>query len=189
MLTTVLASILGAGFIAVIAGLWRFWRVGRQLEGLGHFLKDWNGEPPRPGFAGRPSFPERMTAQEERAETIEKRTADMNHEMRGEISSRLILLEETAAQLKRNGGTSVADAVHRIKEIVDEIKAATADNQTALTRVDERVTEHRRRGDEAIAELRKYLTDRLNAMEISTAQFEAMRASLHELGIDMDPPS
>lgn len=189
MLHLVVAGIIGAASVVAAFGiLSKFFGIGEMWTGTRNFLKDWNGEPARPGFAGRPSFPERMTAQEQQAEKIEKRTADLNHDMRGEIASRLILLEDATKQLRRNGGTHLADVVHDIAEDVRELKATTQANGAAMERANQRITEHRRRQEETIVSLRAYLTERLNAMEISHAQFDAMRASLHELGIDVQPP-
>jgi hypothetical protein len=53
---------------------------------LQHFLDDWFGEKARPGFPGRPGIPERL-------EKVELDTA----------------------QLQRNGGAHLADAVARIE--------------------------------------------------------------------------
>ena len=48
----------------------------RKLSRLAHlqesFLEDWNGEPERDGYEGRPSFPARLTRVEQRDENLRR---------------------------------------------------------------------------------------------------------------------
>lgn len=52
-----------------------------------HFLDDWFGEAPRPGFGGRPGMPERIAA-----------------------------VEELTKQLRPNGGSHLADKIARLEQ-------------------------------------------------------------------------
>lgn len=111
----------GAGTIALLATFWRRLHISELLKGLREFLEDWRGEPARPGRDEIKPFPVRMTA-------LERRAADLDHRVRGEVSSRLTLIQET----------------------VDESRAQGASNHEALIRLDSRVTDHRRRNEEQI---------------------------------------
>lgn len=83
---------IGVSLTVIIGGLtgaWRKW-AGPFLRKIGYFLDDWNGEPARPGFEGRPSVPVRLEA----IETEQKR---VSHEV------------------QTNSGSSLKDAVKRIE--------------------------------------------------------------------------
>ena len=110
-----------AAVVAALGVLWRALRLGQLLTGTRLFLDDWNGEAARPGVERRASFPERMAA-------VEERTRALTHDVRGELSSRLILL---------------GDGLQRVE-------AAQATAAAALVDVNSRVTEHRRRNDELV---------------------------------------
>lgn len=115
-------------FVLAVAATWRSMGLGSLLRGTRLFLLDWFGEPARPGVEARPSFPERMADVERRVATVDERTGQLNHEMRGELTSRLTMLAFTVDQLH----------VH---------STGTTDRLQAL---DARVSDHRRRNDEQI---------------------------------------
>lgn len=55
-------SIAGTAVAAAIAVLVKVYRWARaRFQRIADFLDDWSGEPPRPGYEGRPSVPERLT--------------------------------------------------------------------------------------------------------------------------------
>lgn len=120
-------------FLAAVAAAWRSMGLGSLLRGTRLFLLDWFGEPARPGVDARPSFPERMAEVEANARRVDQRTSELNHEMRGELTSRLTLLAFTVDQLHQH-------------------TTATTDRLSAL---DTRVSDHRRRNDEQIELLRQ----------------------------------
>lgn len=155
------------GFVAAIlavVGVGRALGFNKMRKDVRAFLMDWNGEPARDGFEGRESFPTRMTK-------VEKRTQE----------------------LARNGGSSVADKVHDIARDIDEIKKSAESNGAAIARVDtriagveERVTDHRRRNDEAVRLLRESLEHKLADLmegQVDSARLEAYRATLVEIGM------
>lgn len=72
-----------------LAGAWRKW-AGPFIRKIGYFLDDWNGEPARPGFDGRPSVPVRL-------EAIEREQRRVSHEV------------------QTNSGSSLKDAVKRLE--------------------------------------------------------------------------
>lgn len=198
--------------LAVIARHFRLGQAARRLLRLAElselqasFLQDWNGDPPRPGYDGRLSFPERMTR-------VEERSAALNHDMRGEISSRLALLEaalqsvdERTQQLQRNGGSSVADKVHEavrvvgeIAQAVDRLEVTSQQNREGINQLGRRVT--------AVDEKAAALGERQEVLRSADQQFmrelqhyietqyrdvlmanEGLRASLNEaLSIDQE---
>lgn len=120
---TILAA---AGLVTALGVLWRALHLGELTRGTRLFLLDWFGEPARDGREAVPSFPARIAA-------VERRTADLAHDFRGELSSRLTLLAYT----------------------VDRVHDATTSNAERLTLLDERVSDHRRRNDEQVRLLRE----------------------------------
>lgn len=193
-----LIILLGA-LVAAVATVWHKAGFGTLKKRTSHFLDDWQGEEPRDGFEGRPSFPARMKSVEDKAASVEVRTAQLNHDMRDEIGGRLSMLEQTletvtkrTEQLTRNGGSSLVDAVHRqealsqaVAEAIARLEAAAvenrqaiAGNRAALDAQSVRITDHRRRQDETIAELRAYLE---NERDDLTAAKQALEASVSEL--------
>lgn len=198
-----------AGVLAALTFIWRWLGLAGLVAFLKRFSKDWEGEQARPGFAGRPSFPERMTANEqrdedmaERVEKIERRTAALNHDLRGEMTSRLTLLGEQmeeldrrTKQLQRNGGSSVADAVHKTAEGIEDLQERAKINRAAiqgldarLTGMDQRVTDHRRRNEQQMDELRREVQRRLSVAGDDQVRRGAYQSILHELGMDPPPP-
>lgn len=174
-----IAAVLGA-----IGVIWRQGGFGKLKKRTADFLDDWNGEAPRPGYEGRKSFPVRMAE-----------------------------IEQTVAQLKRNGGSSVADAVHEVARGVEELKRTAVANREAIARLDERhnhtderITDHRKRNDEAATLLRAELERRAQEMQVALVErnrtldeklaeisedvfrASAARAILTELGHKIDPP-
>lgn len=196
MNVVVIAEIVGgvAAFLAALTAIWKWLGIGRLKDRTSHFLDDWNGEPARAGRDAVPSFPERMTA-------VEKRTAALNHDMRGELASRLTLLEEqlnavedATRQLRHNGGSSMADKLARAVEGIDEVKDSVRGNREALAGldrrllgVDERITDHRRRNSEQVEQLRAEIEWRLAVAGDDQQRASAYRSALHEIGIDADP--
>lgn len=201
-----------AAVLAAITGIWKFLHLGPLLRGTRFFLDDWNGQPARPGVPPRPSFPERMA-------NVEDRTAQLNHDFRNDIGGRMALLQaqldavdEATKTLRRNGGSSVADAVHAAARGVEEVKEALATNRAGIERLDdrllhteERISDHRRRNDEQAENLRQELERRAALLEqrlhereaeldaklegISQDVFRASaaRAILTELGHKIEP--
>lgn len=74
------------------------------------------------------------------------------------------MLAEIRSEVRHNGGGSLKDRIHAIGGSVDQIKVTLAENGEHLTRVDERVTEHRRRNDAAAVALREHLDKKLDAL-------------------------
>lgn len=74
------------------------------------------------------------------------------------------MLAEIRSEVRHNGGGSLKDKIHTIGGSVDQIKVTLAENGEHLTRVDERVTEHRRRNDAAAIALREHLDKKLDAL-------------------------
>lgn len=158
-----------AALTAALSALWRFFHLGEMRKGIADFLADWGGAPARPGVKAVPSFPERMA-----------------------------VVEERTFQLDRNGGQSLADAVHdtrrdigTVSEAVEDIRAKAEANADALAAIDrrvigldERVSDHRRRNDKQIELLREEIRLRLDDAERN----KALVAVLAELGHDMDIP-
>ena len=62
----------------------------RLVRGLFRLIEDWTGEPVRPGFAGRPGFPERLARVE-------------------------LDLAEVRSQLSPNSGHTLRDAIDRVE--------------------------------------------------------------------------
>lgn len=60
--------------LMILVGLLPLWAVARGavrlVRGLFNLIEDWRGEPPRPGFAGRPGVPERLATVESNLRTI-----------------------------------------------------------------------------------------------------------------------
>lgn len=170
-----LARLIGGGivgaavFVSALAVLYRSFRIGELRKGTRDFLRDWAGDPSRPGVDAVPSFPERMAA-------IEKRTM----------------------QLERNSGKSLADTVHNVArdvkhldEGVNDLRNKAKDSGDAIQSVDqrigsldERVSDHRRRNDLQAEQLRAYLEQRLNDAEKN----RNLVAILTELGYEMELP-
>lgn len=229
--------LLGAAILTALGVIVRMLHLDQALQRLmrlaalsdlqASFLQDWNGDAPRIGYEGRPSFPQRMTSNEQqttaigeqitavqtqasaiedRTRTIEERTKAMNHDMRDELGGRLALLQEQldvmderTKQLQRNGGSSVADAVHRaaaqlelLQTTIERVEAAATLNGESIldlsrrvTDVDERVqgqgeriTTHRQRNDATVAALQEFI--RREYRDLLDAR-EALRASVSEL--------
>lgn len=154
-----------AAVVGAAAGLWRALRLGQLLRGTRAFLEDWQGEPARPGRERRPSVPERLA-------NVETHLDDTGGQMSG-LAAGLVRLQERA-DLNRDG---------------------IAENRTALQRLDDRlgsldarVTEHRRRNGEQLAELRVEVERRLTTLTTDLTRAEAYRAALVELGLDVTPP-
>lgn len=113
-LSTFLFGLLGALAVLVPPMVW----LSRRIRGLSmfsdprfsHFLDDWFGEPERPGFSARPGVPERL----------------------GQVESRLETVEDSTAQLKRNGGSHLADAIDRLVRDAE----ARAGNGETLARIE-----------------------------------------------------
>lgn len=126
--------LLSAAAVATALGvLWRFLHLSEILRGVRLFLLDWLGQPARPGAEAVPSFPERMAQ-------VEQRTADLAHDFRGELTSRLTLLAYTV------------DRTHeQIATNTEHLTRLEAHQETA----DARITDHRRRNDEQIGLLRE----------------------------------
>jgi hypothetical protein len=67
-------------------------------------------------------------------------------------------------EVEHNGGGSLKDYVHRIGGKVDEIHTDVAEVKEAQTRIDTRVTEHRRRNDDAAKALREHVDRKIAAL-------------------------
>lgn len=200
MLDTLTEQVIAASvFLAALAAIVKVLHLHEIGRGLLIVVRDWRGDPPRKGYEGRPSFPERMAA-------VEHRAKQLNHDFREDIGGRLALLQEQldvvderTKQLQRNGGSSVADAVHRtaeqldgVQEAVDRLEVAAQQNGDGILDLSHRVTDvngkvdaqgaritdHRRRNDSTIAEIREYLER--DREDLVTAR-QALEASVTEL--------
>lgn len=81
-------------FVAAVTFIWLVVRKVRPFfEGIRNFLDDWNGTVERPGVKARPGVMQRL-------ENVETGLDLANH------------------QLHPNGGSSVADKVNQIKEVM-----------------------------------------------------------------------
>jgi hypothetical protein len=113
-LWTFLFGLVGALAVLVPPMLW----LGRRIRALSmfsderfsHFLDDWFGEDARPGFVARPGVPERLENVETRLGTVEHQTA----------------------QLQRNGGSHLADAIDKLVRDADQ----RAGNVERLARIE-----------------------------------------------------
>lgn len=123
------ALLAAAAVVTALGVLWRWLHMGELLRGTRLFLLDWFGQPERPGAEAVPGFPERMSS-------VEKRTADLADDFRGELTTRLTQLAFTV------------DRTH------DHLTTTANDVQ----RLDARVSDHRRRNDEQIQLLREAIT-------------------------------
>jgi hypothetical protein len=91
-LMTIAATITAIGVIGV--GLYK---VTKLVKRFIHFLDDYFGEEPRPGFDGRPGMQERLRFMEEEIACI-------------------------SFEMRPNHGTSIKDAVGRIEERLDKLE-------------------------------------------------------------------
>ena len=91
-LMTIAATITAIGVIGV--GLYK---VTKLVKRFIHFLDDYFGEEPRPGFDGRPGMQERLRFMEEEIACI-------------------------SFEMRPNHGTSIKDAVGRIEERLEKLE-------------------------------------------------------------------
>jgi hypothetical protein len=91
-LMTIAATITAIGVIGV--GLYKATKLVKRFI---HFLDDYFGEEPRPGFDGRPGMQERLRFMEEEIACI-------------------------SFEMRPNHGTSIKDAVGRIEERLDKLE-------------------------------------------------------------------
>lgn len=179
--TSISSAILAAAaLVGALTALWKFLHLGellrdtRRLAKLAQlqesFLEDWNGAPARPGQDARPGSMQRIA-------TVEKRTEDINHLFRGEVTSRLTLIAENVEQLKAKGDMN-GQALNRLEGRVDS--------------VDKRISDHRRRNEEQIEHLRSEVERRMHdaaqRQQGDHARAETYRAALQEMGFDVQPP-
>jgi hypothetical protein len=143
---------------------------------------DWVGEESRPGFEGRPSFPERMTRDEEV-------TAAVNHYVRGELTSRISLVAQDVDVIKAQGGetsNAVARLDYRVNGLDQRITSdrERGEREAALLRAEL----ERRASDleQALAERNKVIDTRLSGLSHDLLRGETYRASLVELGLPID---
>lgn len=82
----------------VILAFFRWcWRVLRPMwKGIREFLRDWHGEPPRPGFAGVPGVMIRIQTVEDTVKFLK-------------------------AEVSPNSGTSMKDTVNRVETDVKDV--------------------------------------------------------------------
>lgn len=163
-----------AGVCTAIGVLWKFLHVGEILTGTRNFLKDYNGEPARPGVEPRPGLPERLAS-------IERHT----HEVKGAMPAMVVALEELKKWATENGS--------KIDKVDDRVTA-----------LDQRMTDHRRRNDQTAEVLRSDLErraselaakmeardhtvdEKLNHLSEDLLRAQTYRAALHELGINVE---
>jgi len=91
-LMTIAATITAIGVIGV--GLYKATKLVKRFI---HFLDDYFGEEPRPGFDGRPGLQERLKFMEDEIACI-------------------------SFEMRPNHGTSIKDAVGRIEERLDKLE-------------------------------------------------------------------
>jgi hypothetical protein len=91
-LMTIAATITATGVIGV--GLYKATKLVKRFI---HFLDDYFGEEPRPGFDGRPGMQERLRFMEEEIACI-------------------------SFEMRPNHGTSIKDAVGRIEERLEKLE-------------------------------------------------------------------
>lgn len=137
-----------AAFITAGGVLWRVSHLAELIRGTRLFLLDWNGEPARPGAQARPSVLERI-------ERVEGRTSSLNHDLRGELTSRLTLLAYS----------------------VDRLHEHTTSTADTLARLDERISDHRRRNEDQIALLREAVARNETALTDLQSRAQRVRGS------------
>lgn len=165
-----------AGALTALGVIYRFLHVGEIVRGILNFLRDYNGEPARPGVPARPGLPDRIAK-------IESQT----HEIKGRDAQLVVALEQLASSANENG-----------------LKIDRLDER--VINLDERVTDHRRRNEEQVRVLRDELERRATDLEQQLSarndvvdrrlagisddllRAETMRAALVELGLEVERP-
>ena len=74
----------------------------------------------------------------------------------------------------------LATMLGRIGAMVDDIRTGMAEHKASLSHVHERVTEHRRRNEEAVDRLRDHLDRKLAGLSAGQAKSDALHR-LHDL--------
>lgn len=82
--------------------------------------------------------------------------------------------------------SEVESATVAIVDSIERLHDAQGRSAEAFALLDQRVSDHRRRNEEQAELLRAAMQERLDRLQ---AQNDAYRASLHELGLDLDPPT
>lgn len=180
-----------AGIVTALGVLWKVFapyaaKMGRLAELAdvqASFLQDWNGEPARPGVDARPGLPETVAIIKQDL----TRVNEQMHEVRGVFPTMAAGFDELKAMATENS--------HSIEQVKGEV-----------AQLRNRVSDHSNRNVQQAAVLRQELEDRARTLEAKLdarnadvdAQLsglaadrvllEAYRASLHELGIDAQPP-
>lgn len=147
-----------AGVATAIGVLWRFLHVGELLTGTRNFLKDYNGEPARPGVEQRPGLPERLGK-------IEAHT----HELKGAFPAMVVALDELQRSLAENGNRITE---HRRRN----------EDQALLLRME--LEQRAKTLEDKLAERNAAVDARLEHLSDDLLRAETYRASLVELGFD-----
>ena len=99
---------------ALIAGVWKIRAWARPVA---NFLKDWNGEPARPGFPGIPSVPARLENVETKLEKVEhgiERLEANDIALKAATDANTAQIAELAVQVNEQG-----EAIRRQDEAIE----------------------------------------------------------------------
>lgn len=143
-----------AGVVTAVGVLWKFFHVGEILKGTRNFLKDYNGEPARPGAEARPGLPERLAK-------IEHHT----HETKAAFPAMVVALDELQRWATENGAR-----IDAVNDRITEHRRRNEDQAILLRK--------------ALDERNAAVDARLDHLSEDLLRAETYRASLVELGID-----
>ncbi len=148
-----------------VVAAWKYLHIGQLLHSIRMFLEDWNGEEARPGRERIPSFPERMAG-----------------------------LEQRTKQLEGNGGSHLADDIRKtaadvveVAQGVTELRHRAQSNRDAIDRLDQRISDHRRRNEQQVEHLKEEVDRRFRQFAYDHMRSETYRAALVEFGIEVEP--